>query len=87
MRSAPTLKIWITPLASVAMLEKLALLKMARWSASALTIDSSVCPSALPEASGRRLSAPGSVGKIVMVCPDSAFGPGQLQSPQGAGKC
>src|SRR5271156_4241551 len=29
MRSAPTLKIWITPLASVAMLEKLALLKMA----------------------------------------------------------
>src|SRR5664279_245295 len=29
MRSAPTLKIWITPLASVAMLEKLALLKFA----------------------------------------------------------
>src|SRR5580698_7006044 len=29
MRSAPTLKIWITPLASVAMLEKLALLKIA----------------------------------------------------------
>jgi hypothetical protein len=27
MRSAPTLKIWITPFASVAMLEKLALLK------------------------------------------------------------
>jgi hypothetical protein len=30
MRSAPTLKIWMTPLASVAMLEKLALLKIAR---------------------------------------------------------
>src|SRR5688572_6348668 len=29
MRSAPTLKIWITPVASVAMLEKLALLKIA----------------------------------------------------------
>ena len=29
MRSAPTLKIWMTPEASVAMLEKLALLKMA----------------------------------------------------------
>jgi hypothetical protein len=43
------LKIWITPLASVAMLEKLALLKMARCSASALTIDSSVCPAALPK--------------------------------------
>jgi hypothetical protein len=28
-RSAPTLKIWMTPLASVAILEKLALLKMA----------------------------------------------------------
>jgi len=33
MRSAPTLKIWMTPLASVAMLEKLALLKMALCSA------------------------------------------------------
>jgi hypothetical protein len=33
MRSAPTLKIWITPFASVAMLEKLALLKIARCSA------------------------------------------------------
>src|SRR5450631_1148256 len=29
MRSAPTLKIWMTPFASVAMLEKLALLKIA----------------------------------------------------------
>jgi len=29
MRSAPTLKIWMTPLASVAMLEKFALLKIA----------------------------------------------------------
>src|SRR5687767_5949158 len=32
-RSAPTLKIWMTPFASVAMLEKLALLKIALWSA------------------------------------------------------
>jgi hypothetical protein len=81
------LKIWITPLASVAMLEKLALLKIARWSASALTIDSSVCPAALPEASGRRFSAPVPVGGIVMLCPNSVFGPEQLQSPQGAGNC
>ena len=29
MRSAPTLKIWMTPFASVAILEKLALLKIA----------------------------------------------------------
>ena len=35
MRSAPTLKIWITPLASVAMLEKFALLKIAFCSAPA----------------------------------------------------
>jgi hypothetical protein len=42
MRSAPTLKIWITPLASVAMLEKLALLKIALCSAPALTTASSV---------------------------------------------
>src|ERR1051325_5746002 len=33
MRSAPTLKIWMTPLASVAMLEKFALLKIAVCSA------------------------------------------------------
>src|SRR5687767_15022422 len=32
-RSAPTLKIWMTPFASVAMLEKLALLKIALWRA------------------------------------------------------
>jgi len=37
MRSAPTLKIWMTPLASVAMLEKLALLKIAFCSAPALS--------------------------------------------------
>jgi hypothetical protein len=35
-RSAPTLKIWMTPFASVAMLEKLALLKIAVCSAPAL---------------------------------------------------
>src|ERR1043166_4516999 len=37
MRSAPTLKIWMTPLASVAMLEKLALLKIALCSAPVLS--------------------------------------------------
>src|SRR4029079_7912836 len=36
-RCAPPLKIWMTPLASVAMLEKLALLKIALWSAPALS--------------------------------------------------
>jgi hypothetical protein len=48
MRSAPTLKIWMTPLASVAMLEKLALLKMALCSAPVLTMGSSVWPRAAP---------------------------------------
>src|SRR5438309_11451204 len=37
MRSAPTLKIWITPFASVAILEKLALLKIALCKAPALS--------------------------------------------------
>jgi hypothetical protein len=40
MRSAPTLKIWMTPVASVAMLEKFALLKIALWRAPALRIAS-----------------------------------------------
>src|SRR5688572_30164515 len=43
MRSAPTLKIWMTPLASVAMLEKFALLKIARCRAPALSSVSSAC--------------------------------------------
>src|SRR5258706_10593039 len=43
MRSAPTLKIWMTPFASVAMLEKLALLKIARCRAPALSSVSSAC--------------------------------------------
>jgi len=43
MRSAPTLKIWMTPLASVAMLEKLALLKMALCRAPAWSRASSAC--------------------------------------------
>src|SRR5450756_2424099 len=42
MRSAPTLKIWMTPFASVAMLEKLALLKIALCRAPALS-SASVC--------------------------------------------
>jgi hypothetical protein len=41
------LKIWITPLASVAMLEKLALLKIALCSAPILTLDSSALNAAL----------------------------------------
>jgi hypothetical protein len=41
MRSAPTLKIWMTPFASVAMLEKLALLKIALCRAPALSRASS----------------------------------------------
>src|SRR5450759_4220571 len=40
MRSAPTLKIWMTPFASVAMLEKLALLKIAFCRAPVLSKDS-----------------------------------------------
>jgi hypothetical protein len=68
MRSAPTLKIWMTPLASVAMLEKLALLKIALCRAPASTIDSSVCPgAALPEDRFSRFSAPVSVFAIEMV--------------------
>ena len=43
MRSAPTLKIWMTPFASVAMLEKFALLKIALCSAPALSNASSAC--------------------------------------------
>src|ERR1700726_4860256 len=43
MRSAPTLKIWMTPLASVAMLEELALLKIALCRAPALSSASSAC--------------------------------------------
>src|SRR5688500_7419593 len=42
MRSAPALKIWMTPLASVAILEKLALSKIARCSAP--TLSSACCP-------------------------------------------
>jgi len=41
MRSAPTLKIWMTPFASVAMLEKLALLNIAFCRAPALSSASS----------------------------------------------
>src|SRR3954464_795967 len=55
MRSAPTLKIWITPFASVAMLEKLALLKIALCRAPAVSRAScrrpSVMTSTMPAAS------------------------------------
>jgi len=43
MRSAPTLNIWMTPFASVAMLEKFALLKIAFCSAPAFSSASSAC--------------------------------------------
>ena len=48
MRSAPTLKIWIMPFASVAMLEKFALCKMAVWSAPAFSNTSSERPEGVP---------------------------------------
>src|SRR5205807_3378290 len=52
MRSAPTLKIWMTPRSSVAVLEKLALLKIAACKAPALNRTSwrrtSVMTSAVP---------------------------------------
>src|SRR5947209_1371789 len=47
MRSAPTLKIWITPFASVAMLEKLALFKIAFCSAPAVSTASCRLPSVM----------------------------------------
>jgi hypothetical protein len=50
MRSAPTLNIWMTPWASVAMLEKLALLKMARCRAPALSRAASACVRAMVSA-------------------------------------
>src|SRR5438876_366124 len=43
MRSAPTLKIWMTPFASVAMLEKFALLKIASCSAPVLSSAALAC--------------------------------------------
>jgi hypothetical protein len=51
MRSAPTLKIWMTPWASVAMLEKLALLRIARCRAPALSSTSSACLTSVVSAS------------------------------------
>jgi len=61
------LKIWITPFASVAMLEKLALLKMALCRAPAFTIDSSVCPGVVsPEDGASEFSALVSAGGMAM---------------------
>jgi hypothetical protein len=56
MRSAPTLKIWITPFASVAMLEKLALLKIALWSAPVFSRASACRTSIFPGAVSTALS-------------------------------
>src|SRR6185503_6027790 len=58
MRSAPTLKIWMTPFSSVAMQEKFALLKMASCNAKVLR---SVCwlPESMP--GSRRRGAPPAV--------------------------
>jgi hypothetical protein len=66
------LKIWITPLASVAMLEKLALLKMALCRALALTIDSSVWRwAALSAICGAGPALAGVVFEIPMGLPNS----------------
>jgi hypothetical protein len=62
----------MTPLASVAIREKLALLKMALWSALALTIDSSVCPCAvMPAFRADLFSAPVSAFEMEMGYPNS----------------
>src|SRR5258705_8971844 len=60
MRSAPTLKIWMTPLASVAMLEKLALLKIALWRAPVWS-----------RASARRTSSSTSAASVMFLRVDS----------------
>src|SRR5438067_1913289 len=58
MRSAPTLKIWITPRSSVAMLEKLALLKIASCNAPVFSTTAcrrvSLMTSRLPGSSASR---------------------------------
>src|SRR5580658_116773 len=60
MRSAPTLKIWMTPLASVAMLEKLALLKIASCKAPVLS-----------NVSWRRISITPSWARVLSPAPPS----------------
>jgi hypothetical protein len=68
MRSAPTLKIWMTPFASVAMLEKFALLKMALCSAPVLS-SAALCGNSL-------LSSAGSVGSLLaLACPVNSIHP------------
>jgi hypothetical protein len=66
------LKIWITPLASVAMLEKLALLKIALCRAPILTSDSSDWNSA--RAFGLVRAGDRSVFKVEIGCPNSGAG-------------
>src|SRR4051812_9422537 len=65
MRSAPTLKIWMTPRSSVAMLEKLALLKIAACKAPALNRTSwrrtSVLTSIVP-------ASPLGIGSSFIIC-------------------
>jgi len=61
----------MTPFASVAMLEKLALLKMALCSASALTTDSAMCRSALSSKRlAGRFAAPVGLNELGMGHPD-----------------
>src|ERR1043165_7665095 len=73
MRSAPTLKIWITPFASVAMLEKFALLKIALWSAPVLS-----------RASRRRTSVrPGAVAAPLSGMAGSRYGMDTVPSLPG----
>src|SRR6185295_12211967 len=76
MRSAPTLKIWITPAASVAMLEKCALLKIALWSARARSNGAMCC-----------ISAPGTIVSVCLLrrvgIGTTAVGGSTATAPQG----
>jgi hypothetical protein len=80
MRSAPTLKIWMTPFASVAILEKLALLKIARCRAPALSsVSSASLRAVLSVPSETPICDLGSAFLLVMVLP-----PGTCTRPTSA---
>src|SRR5688572_28180221 len=80
MRSAPTLKIWMTPLASVAMLEKLALLKIALCRAPVVSSASALRASTLASAASRWL-----LGRVGMLC-GSRWMPSAVYFPRIASK-
>jgi hypothetical protein len=74
------LKIWITPLASVAMEEKLALLKIALCRAPILTSDSSDWKSlSRSEALAVGSARPVSASEMEIVCPDSGARAGLME--------